>query len=194
MTIKKTIIFGGAFNPPTVAHEAILKACVEYAQKLDAEVWIVPSGNRHDKQIPVEREVRLKYLDAMIQDIKVEYAGTPIEIITTELDRPIAIETFDTFQRLTAEHPNRSYIWVYGADSIETMSDWGNGQWLLDNLEMLIFERQGSIVHPRAKKVSMLDVKIPVISSTAVRQRLSAGKSIDGMVGERVGHLLNKSK
>jgi|GEM_PF-3241881 len=40
---KNTIIYGGAFNPPTRAHQAILQACIDYAEQLsvDAEVWLM---------------------------------------------------------------------------------------------------------------------------------------------------------
>ena len=186
----KTFVYGGTFNPPTIAHEAILKACIEYARKLDADVWLIPSGNRVDKQISVSRDMRIKYIDAMLDDIVVGHAA--IKLITTELDRNKSVETFDTLQEFTETYPNRSFIWVFGADAIETMSDWGNGQWLLDNLNMLIAERQGSIVNPLAKKVIILDAKIPDISSTEVRRRLDAGEPIDNMVGKSVKSLLNK--
>jgi nicotinate-nucleotide adenylyltransferase len=186
-----TFIYGGTFNPPTLAHEAILKACIEYARKLDADVWLIPSGNRVDKQISVSRGMRIKYIDAMLDDIAVGH--TAIKLITTELDRNKSVETFDTLQEFTKTYPNRSFIWVFGADAIETMSDWGNGQWLLDNLNMLIAERQGSIVNPLAKKVIILDVKIPDISSTEVRRHLDAGEPIDNMVGKSVNNLLDST-
>ena len=37
MRKKETIIYGGAFNPPTLAHKAILDASADYAQTRQAD-------------------------------------------------------------------------------------------------------------------------------------------------------------
>ncbi len=185
---KITIIFGGSFNPPTIAHERILQACVDYSKNINADIWIMPSGNRTDKQISTPRDVRIKYLDAMIKSIN----SPNVTIITTELDREIYVETYDTLQRLLIDYPDREFLWVYGADSIETMAVWKKGQWLLDNLDILVVRRNGSEIHPLAKKVTILPVDIPNgVSSTAVRQCLNDGTSFDHLVSAHVKKHLN---
>ena len=35
---KESVVYGGAFNPPTRAHEQILQACVEYADEMHGDV------------------------------------------------------------------------------------------------------------------------------------------------------------
>ena len=191
MTKKNTIIFGGSFNPPTIAHERILQSCVDYSQNLNADIWIMPSGNRTDKQISTPRDVRIKYLDAMIKSVN----SSNVTIVTTELDREIYVETYDTLQRLLIDYPDRTFLWVYGADSIETMAVWKNGQWLLDNLEILVVRRNGSVIHPLAKKVTVLNVDIPDgISSTVVRKCLNDGTSFDHLVSTHVKKHLNNIK
>lgn len=191
MTKKSTIIFGGSFNPPTIAHERILQACVDYAQNINADIWIMPSGNRTDKQISTSRAFRIKYLMAMIKSV----GGTDISIITTELDREIYVETYDTLQRLQVDYPDRDFLWVYGADSIETMAVWKEGHWLLDNLDILVVRRNGSTIHPMAKKVTVLDVDIPDgISSTVVRKCLNDGAPFDHLVSVHVKKHLNNVK
>lgn len=47
----ETIIYGGAFNPPTLSHVAILQAVLEFAEPTQSEVWVMPSGTRLDKAI-----------------------------------------------------------------------------------------------------------------------------------------------
>ncbi len=190
---KATIIFGGAFNPPTVAHEAILLACVEHAKQLNGDVWIMPScPNRSDKQITTCRDLRIKYVNAMLGSVSP--SNVLINIITSEMDRLEFIETFDTVMDLQVNHPDRNFIWVFGADSIETMSQWKNGQWLLDNLDMLVVERHGSMINEFAKKVQILKVQPNYISSTIVRRRIADGVSIEGMVSQPVRILLENQK
>lgn len=66
---KNTIIYGGAFNPPTRAHQAILQACIDYAEQLsvDAEVWLMPSGDRVDKKIEASYADRLELLSSSVR-------------------------------------------------------------------------------------------------------------------------------
>jgi len=186
--MKKTIIYGGAFNPPTIAHEIILKACSDYARKINADVWVMPSGNRFDKEIFSDRNTRIEYVKAMIRDVSVN--DIKIEIITNELDRNKVTETFDTIQELSDKYPDRSFVWVFGADSVNTMPDWDNGQWMLDNLDMLIIERTGCLMNMIAKKAAILNVVTPNVSSTEVRRRLSVGEDLDDLVGKSVKKIL----
>lgn len=180
----ETIIYGGAFNPPTLAHEAILQACVDHASTVEADVWLLPSGDRIDKQIPVSRERRLGYIAAMIEDI--ETMVTKIEIVTSELDRTVAVETYDTVRELARSNPDRHFTWVFGADSTETMAEWKKGKWLLENLSMLVVERPGSVINPAARQVTGLSIPELAVSSTEVRQRLETGETVRHLVGGHV--------
>lgn len=184
----ETIIYGGAFNPPTLAHEMILQACVDEARERGADVWVMPSGDRADKTIAVERATRLGYIAAMLDDLDTE--GVAIKVITNELDREVAVETFDTVIELESENPERELVWVFGADSTETMGEWKNGDWLLENIRMLVIEREGSKINPLAKRALAMTVITPPISSTNVRERLLVGEPIDGYVGSAVAALL----
>lgn len=188
MRNKETVIFGGAFNPPTLAHLAIFNACIEYAENRNADVWLLPSGDRTDKVISVPREVRIAYLDAMIHDAKV--SGVRPEIITSELDRDTLIETYDTVQELKGAYPNRTFRFVFGADSTETMASWNRGQQLLEELPMLVVPRLGSSINPAAHDVILLDVETPDISSTQVRTRLAQGAAVKDLVGASVALML----
>ena len=179
----KTIIFGGAFNPPTVDHEAILQACIDYAEKVDADVWVMPSGDRHDKQISVDRSRRLEYIEAMICDSNV---SDIVDINISELDRKEAVETYITVKELSKAHPNRSFIWVFGSDSVKTMPSWRNGKWLLNNLDIIAINRRGHELDSSQNHIAVLDVKMLGTSSTEVRRRLEANESINGLVGSSV--------
>jgi nicotinate-nucleotide adenylyltransferase len=185
---QETIIYGGAFNPPTLAHKAILEACTEYAQSLQADVWVMPSGDRNDKTIATSRALRLAYIDAMIESVTTQY--TVPKVITTELDRPVMVETYDTVKELERDYPDRRFTFVFGADSTETMASWYGGEALLEDLSMLVVERQGSVVNPMARHAVRLYVDAPNVSSTLVRERLAAGVSVDDLVAAPVALLL----
>jgi len=185
---QETIIYGGAFNPPTLAHKAILEACVDYAQTQHADVWVMPSGDRQDKTIATSRAMRLAYIDAMIENV--DNSELIPEVVTTELDRAVMVETYDTVKELEEEYPDRSFTFVFGADSTETMASWHEGEYLLENLSMLVVERVGSTVNPMARHAIRMQVEAPNVSSTLVRERLAAGIPITDLVAAPVALLL----
>jgi nicotinate-nucleotide adenylyltransferase len=185
---KETVVYGGAFNPPTLAHIAILRACFDYADSQRADVWVLPSGNRLDKTIPTPRQRRIDFIQAMIRDADDTQHGAAIQLM--ELDRTRPVETIDTVHELRAMYPGRDFRFVFGADSTETMAEWDRGQELLDTLPMLVVERPGSQINPLAKHAVKLEVQTPDISSTLVRAQVAAGGPVDGLVSAGVARLL----
>lgn len=185
---KQTIIYGGAFNPPTLAHEAILAACFNYASSIGADVWLLPSGDRRDKHIPTPRDQRLAYLRAMVSSVVGDAVAATI--VLSEIDRTVPVETYDTVCELAASYPDREFIWVFGADSTETMSEWKKGGWMLRHLPMLVVQRAGSVINPRARRAVPLSITTIVTSSTEVRRRLAVGEPITGLVSDTVAKVL----
>jgi len=187
----ETIVYGGAFNPPTLAHIAILQACVDYARPRHADVWVMPSGVRTDKPQAIDHDRRLAYVDAMIADV--DTSGVDITIYQKELKRTIPVETFDTVLELSDEYPEREFTWVFGADSTETMADWHEGEWLLENLSMLVLERDGHTINPLAKRAMALSIPHFTLSSTEVRNSVANGEDISSMVSPRIQSLVYSS-
>ena len=185
----ETIIYGGAFNPPTLAHIAILQACVDYARPRGADVWVMPSGARTDKPDQFDTGRRLAYVAAMIEDV--ETSGVTTEIYTEELERTVPVETFETVLELNDTYPDREFTWVFGADSTETMPDWREGEWLLENLSMLVLERDGHTINPLAKRAVALTIPHMTISSTDVRNGLAEGKDVSPLVSPRIFSLIS---
>ena len=192
MEKKETVLFGGAFNPPTRAHEAILQACVEYAEPRAADVWVVPSASRADKTIETSRELRLEYCQALTRDVL--RRTVQIDVQTMELDRAHQTETFDTAQELNLLYPQRSFTWVFGADSVATMESWHHGEWLKDSLSMLVVDRPGAPLLSLGKRAMMLDVRTGGLSSTELRRRIGEGECYDDFVGPHVKELLSLSR
>jgi len=185
---RETVIYGGAFNPPTRAHQAILEACVEYAEPRHADVWLLPSASRSDKKIEVERSDRLAFCHALTRDVMSKTVRLGVE--TLELDRGTLTETYDTVLELTAKYPDREFRWVFGADSVASMPSWDHGQWLQENLSMLVINRPGTPLPPLGARAIELAVNAGNFSSTELRQRIKNGERYDDLVGLEVNRLL----
>ncbi len=184
----ETIIYGGAFNPPTRAHQAVLQACVDYAELRGADVWIMPSGDRADKEIATPHDRRLAYIEALATDVVTR--AVQIDIETTELYRGYQTETYDTVQEMADKYPGRKFRWVFGSDSVNTMHEWQGGGTMLRELPMLIVERPGYAARKLGRNAVMLDVVTDQISSTQVRTRLAQHQSVDELVSPAVSRLL----
>lgn len=185
---QETIIYGGAFNPPTRAHHAIVQACVDYAEPRGADVWLLPSGDRLDKQIGVSRERRLQYLQALSSDIVARTVRLHIE--TSEIDRTVPTETIDTVREMDERYPDRQFVWVFGSDSVATMPSWQDGEWMVDNLPMLVIDRPGNPIQSLGRNAARLDVWTPPVSSTLVRARLAMDLPVGDLVTPSVYRLL----
>lgn len=187
--LQETIIYGGAFNRPTLAHQAILQGCVDYAEPRHADVWLMPSASRVDKAISVERSERLEFCAALTRDVLSRTVRLGIE--TLELDRSELTETYDTVRELDAQYPDRTFTWVFGADSVATMETWVHGRWLQDNLSMLVINRPGTPLPNLGPRAVELAVEAGSYSSTELRRRLANGEAYDDMVGPEVGRLID---
>lgn len=169
---KQVLIFGGSFNPPTRAHETIIRACLELTQ-FD-EVWVMPSGNRADKQIPLSSKHRL----AMLQLVREHsFANSPrLHVTDVELHLPRPTRLFRTLTALRKKYPDVTFWFAMGNDSYESLSTW----YRADELPAL----WGGIVVFAEKPVpsnhSLIwlgaDPAVHTISSTKVRAAVAAGK------------------
>ena len=188
MKPRETIIYGGAFNPPTRAHQAILQGCIDYAEPRHADVWLLPSASRRDKSIDVSRERRIELCAALVQDCL--RRTVMVGVNPLELDRDVPTETYDTVRELENRYPERTFTWVFGADSVATMREWNHGEWLRENLDMLVIDRPGYETVELGARATRLCVQTSELSSTELRRRIDTGEDYDELVGPAVGALL----
>lgn len=182
--MKKAIIYGGAFNPPTNGHQTILQACFHHAKDIRSEVWIMPSGNRSDKSIAVSREHRLQMIESLIASVDTSEVSHRIEEI--ELQSKSQTETYETYKNLRKLYPDVKQVWVFGSDSIQTMKSWGEGEWLYNNLSMLVIERPGYKLASLPPHAELLPLDSLDISSTLVREHITNNRDIAHLVPKHV--------
>lgn len=187
---KETIVYGGAFYPPTRAHQQITEACARLAHARGGDVWLLPSASRDDKALPADRTHRLALCEALMADVQHEN----VQLCTAELDRAQPTRTYDTVQNLQAHHPDRTFRWVFGADSLATMQTWYMGAWLLQHTEMIIVERPRVVLPRLTHTMELLSVQTDDISSTMVRERMAACQPYEQLVGAAVHHILQQQK
>ncbi len=95
--MKKVLIYPGAFNPPHNGHVATLELALKDFS-FD-EVWIIPSGKRKDKTIPIDYEHRRNMGNLFVEYLQTKMA-TPIKLVTAELDDTAGRETGDVLKEI----------------------------------------------------------------------------------------------
>lgn len=175
----KVAIYGGSFNPPTNAHEAVTRACLD-VPGID-EVWIMPSGDRLDKTCSIDDAYRLAMVGLMSRRID----DTRLKVSRFELDLERPSKTIKTLGALSVVYPDIDPYFVLGADSYWTMptSAWVSGEYLQKHLQMLIVPRE-QYPSPQAPNVEVLHIgsEFREVSSSEVRSKAGAGESIAHLV------------
>ena len=188
---RNIVIYGGSFNPPTVAHEAITRACLE-VDGVD-EVWLMPSGDRIDKQYDLSDNDRLRMLSLLCEEVF--SSNQKLKISRFEIDNlPRPTETLRTVEALKAYYPGNNFQFVFGADSYQSMPSWRNGRELQKRLGMLIVPRW-NISIPSSPNLTILETpRCTTVSSSQVRENVQAGVSVESMVCSSVCKYIEDSR
>lgn len=194
MKSKRVVVFGGAFNPPTIAHEAIIAACLELPD-FD-EVWAMVSGDRIDKHMAASDHDRLSMI-ALVRDER--FANEPrLKISDFELAMPRPTQTYQTVRALAEAFPGTEFWFVFGTDSYISMPSWDEGLELQQSLRIVLLERgqnhQVSDREPNITKHLTIPHEYDNISSSLVRQLVTEGSPLHDVIRQCVEKYIHKKE
>ncbi len=193
MKRSKIVIFGGAFNPPTLAHESIIAALL--ARREFDEVWVLVSGDRLDKHIGISDKIRLE----MLELVKATgFKNDPRLIISDfELRLPRPTKTYQTVQALEKTYPEKEFWFSFGADSYASILEWPHGAQLREMLTRLVLvSRSDQAVPVTGGNVIRLRIvgDFKDVSSSEVRKLAASGLSIKDIVSEPVADFIRQNR
>lgn len=174
-------IFGGSFDPPTLAHQAV----IEYLTATDwiSEVWVMPSAQRPDKPEMSDATHRLAMAELIWSDIP------SVRVNRTEIDALAApTNTYKTWRYLKQHCPSATLWWVIGSDVVANIRQWAGGEQLYEQAQWIVLPRPGYLVSELPPNGVYLDqFAYPrAISSTGVRQRVKNGTDTSQLVANDV--------
>jgi nicotinate-nucleotide adenylyltransferase len=145
---KKIVVCGGSFNPPHLGHAIMIEKTLRLFPC--DEFWIMPSGDRHDKNISISAEHRIKMLECMLHDL-FPTAEIPIRISTIETERPKPTTTYDTKCELETTYPENLFYFLVGTENLPFIEKhWVNGAKLLATARFVAIPRPGT---PKVEKL-----------------------------------------
>ena len=175
-----TLYFGGSFNPIHHGHLICSRAVAE--QRGYQRVVLVPSAQPPHKPDAANMAAAAERL-AMC---RLAVAGDPqFEVDDLELHRSGRSYTLDTVKQLKAR-AEKEIHWLIGADMLLYLPYWHQPRQLLAETHFVILARPGwmldwNVLPAEFRHLEKNVVEAPLleISSTDIRDRVAAGKSID---------------
>jgi nicotinate-nucleotide adenylyltransferase len=185
-------ILGGTFDPPHIGHLLVASDAVE-ALELD-RLLFVPAGVQPFKIGVVEASgaQRLAMLELLVNGDP-RFAVDPIEIDRTGLSY-----TVDTLAALARRHPASTRYLLIGEDLVGQIGSWRDAARIADLAEIVILARPGAAAASGADgsatlPMRRLDTRRIEISSSEIRARVHAGKSIHGFVPDAVAGFIESA-
>lgn len=181
-------LLGGAFDPPHVAHLALMQAALA---QLDIEgLHLLPTGTAwHKPQTLSPAPHRLAMLQLAVADLP------RVRIDARELQRAGPSYSVDTLRELRAEAPGVQWTLIIGADQLRQLERWHRIDELLRLTRFAVAWRADpaqagatDTLHARLAAwqsrghFSMLDMPASSVSATAIRTLIAQHQAVDHLV------------
>lgn len=191
MKPRRIGVFGGAFDPPHLAHQALLQAAM--AELALDELRVIPTGQAwHKTRTLTSPEHRL----AMAQ---LAFSTLPNVLVDAqEIKRSGPSYTIDTLRGLRRAEPKSELFLIMGADQAAALTTWRAWQDILQLAIICVADRadssRASTLFDAEKlfPTRFFHLKMPVltISATQIRATISARQPVDTLVQNSVARYI----
>ena len=183
-------LLGGTFNPPHIGH---LVCASEARDQLGLDVVrLVPAA------VPPHKEVRSDPGAAVRLELcRLAVAGDAgLEVSPIELGRPGPSFTVDTLRALHADAPEDELTFIVGGDQAHGLPAWREPEAVLELARLAVVEREEvgrrdvlarlDGLRGVPERVDFFDMPRLDVSSTLLRRRVAAGRSVRHLVPDAV--------
>ncbi len=175
-------MFGGTFDPPHVGHRVVARDVVE-GLELD-RLLVVPAGR------PPHREARLP-ASLRLELVREAFRGDDrIAVSDLEVGREEPSYTVDTLARIRRERSPDELWCVVGVDQLRELDTWREPGRIAELARLAVMSRAGRRPSPDDAPIEVAFTPVEVtrvdLSSTRIRERLRAGRSIRYLVPDRI--------
>lgn len=192
----KTGIMGGTFNPIHNGHLILAKTAYEELG-LD-KVLFLPSGTSYMKKNVLAAQKRIDMVRLAIADYP------QFELSLVEVDRQGNSYTSETLDYLTKNNPDTCYFFIMGADSLFQIEQWKKPEQIFslakivcavrDDYNLDEIQQKGKQLQRMGAKIIYLDMPKVEISSTDIRAKVKAQRSIANDVPMEVADYIQRER
>jgi len=142
------VVFGGAFNPPTLAHKEIYHL-IDQTIELDKFLFL-PVSKKYSKATLIDDKYRVEMLKILTNNLD----KASICKIETEDDQFLG--TYQSLLRIKEDYPNQEIAFVLGADNLLHLNHWINAEKLLSDFKFIVVNRNNENVEEKIKNNPLL--------------------------------------
>lgn len=172
-------IFGGSFNPIHVGHIALGRAILE-SDEID-ELWflISPQNPLKPQSELIDEAVRFRLAQKAITD------EPQMRASDFEFSLPRPSYTWHTLCALSQAYADCEFRLIIGGDNWACFKRWYRHDDILRNYRLIVYPREG-MECPSHEGVTIIHAPLLPVSSTMIRQRITDGLEINGLVPETI--------
>ena len=187
---KQIIVFGGCFNPPLNSHFSLAEQMVVEYPEIE-KIIFVPVNSQYEKIDLIENEHRYQMLKTVCD------RNEKFEVSRIEIDSKRQLYTVETLQQLQEKYTDYEVAFLTGSDNLKTLNTWKKANELTRNFKIYILERENDNMEEiienniflKNHKQAFIKAKETIksnLSSTFVREKIKAGKSIRYLTPDEV--------
>lgn len=176
----KIALYFGSFNPIHIGHLIIAQHVLNATDV--KKLWFVVSPQNPEKpslSLLKDRH-RLHLVRIAIEDEPC-FKASDVEF---NLSRPSY--TIHTLAHLKDKYPQHEFCIVMGADSFQNVLNWKNGENILYNNTIYVYQRDGFVNTSPLKNIHFLQAPLLNISASIIRTLIKEKKSIQYLVHQKV--------
>ncbi|MBS2098912.1 nicotinate (nicotinamide) nucleotide adenylyltransferase [Carboxylicivirga linearis] len=185
--MKQIGLFFGSFNPIHIGHLALANYMCEF-EEMD-EVWFVVSPQNPFKSSLdlISTHHRIKMVELAIA----QYANFQVEDIESSM--PVPSYTINTLTELRKIHSDCEFNIIMGADNIQNIHRWKDGDRILTDYCILVYPRLRYSTDHMQLPLSVRITEAPNIevSSTQIREWIKNGKQLPFLTSPAVMNYIN---
>ncbi len=197
--MRKIIMFGGAFNPPLNSHFLLAQQIVNEIEDVDKIIFIPVNINYEKKEAVIASEHRYNMLK-LVCDKNEKFEVSRIEI---DSNRPLyTIETLDILQK---KYPEHQILFATGTDNLKEFDTWEGADKITAKYKVLVLSRDNDNIEEiitsnaflKANKDTFISLKGNTrtnLSSTFVREKIRAGKSVRYLMPDEIYEYIKENK
>ncbi len=187
-------VFGGTFDPP---HNGHLALCLYARELLEIDrILISVSNNPFKQHRSVSDEHRKRMAECLTAEINL--TGPGCQVSGWELEKQQPSYTVDLLNYVRQLYPHDSVTLLVGEDSFREFHSWKDYEKLSSLCDIAVFRRtsvEGGAPPPDSllQKVSIKVIDFAYeVSSTEIRELISAGQSVSKFIPPRVNRYIRE--
>ncbi len=189
--VQRIGLYGGAFDPPHLAHQALAQAAITQ-HRLDRLI-VMPTGQAwHKSRALTVAPHRLEMAQLAFADVPAA------QIDARETQRSGPTYTIDTLLQLKSEFPEAELFVLVGQDQLDSFTQWHRYAEILQIATLLVALRADSMPASAPKglknpvKIPHLTISMPSMptSASAIRAHVASGQRIDHLVKPSVARYI----